>query len=82
MQQQTGTDFGIGGILFNERAGRQDGGFKNLFKRHTVIEIFDGVLHHGVDADGLTEVGAGSRNDVAQPGLAQRLSIAIDQHMQ
>ncbi len=81
VQQQTGANFCIGGVLFNECTGRQDGGLQHFFDGHAVVDVFQGVFHDGIHTDSLAKVGAGRSHDAAQPSLVQRLGNTVDQHV-
>ena len=82
VQQQARGDVGVVGVFLDQRAGGQDGGLVDLFDRHAVIQVAQGL---GQDRLGL-HVGVQTGAGLLQQGLQGRQikchALALVQHVQ
>jgi len=72
----------VGGILFNQRACRQNGRFEDLVQGHAVVEVFDGFIEHRIHAHDLGEPIASRGDHRAQVFHVKRHAVTGIGHLQ
>ena len=76
VQQQPRGGAGVGGLLFHQRARRQDGGLEDLVHRHAVVQVAAGLGQDRLGLDVVAEAGAGRLDQRAQRRHVQRHALA------
>ena len=82
VQQQARGGVGVVGVLFDQRARRQDGGLVDLVHRHAVVQVAHGLGHDRVGLDVGAQVLAGRVDQALQVVQVQRDALAAVEHVQ
>ena len=80
VHQQSGCGKGVIGVLFNQRAGGQNGGLEHLFQRNTVVQIAKGLVQNGLRFDISTQTFTAGLNECSQVVQIQRNFLAAVTH--